>query len=842
MAGMIAASTAFTAFADNIMLYDLSSQDVRAITGHKLEATSNTKVYRGDSVDDWLDCWDLASLIVEYDTVSGTQQRDVPITREMVKGFSSSDLGNKAVTMEYGGLTYKTSNGNGIAYEVVEKADSLATNRIKTEYIVGDVYNRDDWVVTATFPDLKTEIGRVPLKKLKGFNTSTVGTKDIAFRAFGVDERIRINVKQDDGTIASLKVNNPKTTYIIGEDFSDEGTVTVTYDDSTSRDIFLTKNLISGFSTQQEGTFTATVNYKGQTTPISYTVVKDPDVVDIIKPVKTISLNNDVTTQYKVGDRFDSNGSVLVTYTDDTTDTVRLIASMLTGFDTASEGQKVITVTYGGKSAVYNINVSKDSATPSKEIQSIKVNSDVTTSYNRYDKFDGKGTVAVTYVDGTTNQVNITGGMITVWPTNTVGEVMVRLIYEGKETEYKITVTESSSFVDIATIFVNADVTKNYKKDDAFDGKGSITVSYKNGIQSTVPLLSSYISGWDTSIVGSKTITISYMGVNATYSIQVTELGIVPEDKTVQRIQVGNDVTKKYVKDAKFDGKGTIIVTYTDATMQTLPLVESMLFGFTTAKYGSYVVKVTYGGKSAQYTIFVDRAISDGSGSGGSSGSGSSSSGDNSTTGFTKRPTHYGDNSKDYSDSKVSGGTSSFSSSSSPNTGQNNTSSSNFNKANGFNSKGKPVGVPNNIGEWQKITISKGGVQQSAWKCTLKGSNKTAEKQWVGNGTDWYYLGDDGVMLTGWQYINGEYYWLNPKEANQGACEYGWKLTSTDKKWYFCSPVDGHLCQGWTMVDGKWYYFTKAGESKANRPTGSMWANETTPDGYKVDVNGAWIK
>jgi len=39
---------------------------------------------------------------------------------------------------------------------------------------------------------------------------------------------------------------------------------------------------------------------------------------------------------------------------------------------------------------------------------------------------------------------------------------------------------------------------------------------------------------------------------------------------------------------------------------------------------------------------------------------------------------------------------------------------------------------------------------------------------------------------------------------------------------------------GWIKTNSKWYYCDKG--------NGAMLANTTTPDGYRVDSNGAWIQ
>ena len=79
-----------------------------------------------------------------------------------------------------------------------------------------------------------------------------------------------------------------------------------------------------------------------------------------------------------------------------------------------------------------------------------------------------------------------------------------------------------------------------------------------------------------------------------------------------------------------------------------------------------------------------------------------------------------------------------------------------------------------------------------------------AKDTWIGT----YYVDANGAwVIEGWQ--------------NQG---YGW--------WY--QRANGsYPSNGWEMINGIWYYFD------AN---GYMLANTTTPDGYYVDENGAWVK
>ncbi len=77
--------------------------------------------------------------------------------------------------------------------------------------------------------------------------------------------------------------------------------------------------------------------------------------VDAVKTVAEIAVG-ETQTEYFEGDAF-GGGKLAVTYTDNTTETVNITADMLSGFDTSTAGEKKVTVTYGGKTATFNITV-----------------------------------------------------------------------------------------------------------------------------------------------------------------------------------------------------------------------------------------------------------------------------------------------------------------------------------------------------------------------------------------------------------------------------------------------------------------------------------------------------
>lgn len=80
----------------------------------------------------------------------------------------------------------------------------------------------------------------------------------------------------------------------------------------------------------------------------------------------------------------------------------------------------------------------------------------------------------------------------------------------------------------------------------------------------------------------------------------------------------------------------------------------------------------------------------------------------------------------------------------------------------------------------------------------------------------WYYFNGEGYMVTGWHHWQNNWYYLYPQaDGNRG-----------------------YMFTGWHEIGGKWYYFSKVND----RSLGAMAYDTTTPDGYKVDKDGAWIQ
>lgn len=105
---------------------------------------------------------------------------------------------------------------------------------------------------------------------------------------------------------------------------------------------------------------------------------------------------------------------------------------------------------------------------------------------------------------------------------------------------------------------------------------------------------------------------------------------------------------------------------------------------------------------------------------------------------------------------------------------------------------------------------------------------------WKQENNSWKYYKEDKA-LKAWQQINNKWYFLN----EDGSLKTGWYMDAANN-WYFLDSSkttnEGVLLSGWQWIDGYCYYF----EGTDNNTFGKMYSN-TLVSGYKVDALGRWI-
>ncbi|MBQ2204999.1 MAG: hypothetical protein II411_03810, partial [Lachnospiraceae bacterium] len=141
---------------------------------------------------------------------------------------------------------------------------------------------------------------------------------------------------------------------------------------------------------------------------------------------------------------------------------------------------------------------------------------------------------------------------------------------------------------------------------------------------------------------------------------------------------------------------------------------------------------------------------------------------------------------------------------------------------------------------------------------------QTPDGKWVGNDGLLVDVGNDlSTSLTieaaepdSWYKTqSGLWYYF---ENDRTTTKKGWFTDTRDNQTYYLDPQTGIMAIGWTKISGNEYYFNELQAEDQNwyetgggfyesygkkiKALGSMYKNETTPDGKKVDANGKLIK
>jgi len=106
---------------------------------------------------------------------------------------------------------------------------------------------------------------------------------------------------------------------------------------------------------------------------------------------------------------------------------------------------------------------------------------------------------------------------------------------------------------------------------------------------------------------------------------------------------------------------------------------------------------------------------------------------------------------------------------------------------------------------------------------------------WIQKDGKWWAFGSDGYLKRGWAQDNasGKWYLIDENTGMQTS----WHYDESDQHWYYLDPASGVMLTGWQFINGKWYYLSKTSGAV---PLGSMYREIRTPDGYYVDKDGAW--
>jgi uncharacterized protein YkuJ len=479
-----------------------------------------------------------------------------------------------------------TYYGSTATLEVTVKAKTVTEIAIKTnpkvKYFVGDEFAVNQGAITVTYDNGTTADIPMTADMVSGFASAEVGEPELTVTYGGktVKLKVSVEVKRE---VASIAVTKPtKTSYFVGDEETlsiEGGKINVTYTTGDPAEIDLSEaDKIEGFDTKTAGDKTITVTYFERTATFTVTVntVEVESVAIKAEPKKV---------EYFVGEEFSAeDGKITVKYQNGKEEEIAMTAEMISGFDKTKAGTQTITVTYGEKTATFDVTVKAK-----KELSAIEVK----TAPTKVEYFTGEeislegGVVLAKYTTGD-EEVSMTAEGVKVegFDSKKAGNQTITVTYGEKTVTFDVTVKE----VKAESVAVKTAPTKiEYTEGEEFSAEGGIiTVKYNNGKTEDVNITKEMVSGFDASKTGTQTLTVTYSEKSATFEVVVKAIETAVDDKVIGSVVKIWSYEKTVIVE---NGAGNIVII--DASGRVVKTVSS--YDFRTEiqlpKCGMYIVK-----------------------------------------------------------------------------------------------------------------------------------------------------------------------------------------------------------------------------------------------------------
>ena len=360
--------------------------------------------------------------------------------------------------------------------------------------------------------------------------------------------------------------------------------------------------------------------------------------IKIEDEVSKIEMVTNPKKEYKYKEPLSTaNGTIKVTYKSTLTDTIKLEDATVTetsgeAFDNTILGTRNLTVTYGGKTTSYEVNV-KDYVTGI----SITPNA-ITGTYNdELEALINENDIiyTVTYAKaGATSPRALTESMVAGYNKTSLTAQNLTVTYTDKDansyTNGKTFTTTLGIKLDnnVAKITITPPTKAEYNHGDKIDlTGGKITVTYTDGTTKEEPITSAVITEKDGGALNmnptiseygkdnklSKTLTLKYTaknGVTGTTSYPITIVD------TIQSVAIDTLPTKvKYnIKDTLDTTGGKLKITRATGKAETIDITKDMVSGFDSSKENTKLpltISYTENGvtKTTTYTVSVEDPI-----------------------------------------------------------------------------------------------------------------------------------------------------------------------------------------------------------------------------------------
>ena len=557
---------------------------------------------------------------VTYAKAGATSPR--ALTESMVAGYNKTSLTAQNLTVTYtdkdansytNGKTFTTTLGIKLDNNV---AKVTITPPTKAEYNHGDKIDLTGGKITVTYTDGTT--------KEEPITSAVITEKDggalnmnPTISEYGKDNKLSktltLKYTAKNGvtgttsypitianTIQSVAIDTlpTKVKYNIKDTLDTTGgKLKITRATGKAETIDITKDMVSGFDSSKENTkLPLTISYteNGVTKTTTYTV-------SVEDPITSMTLKTTPKTEYKYGQPLDISKGVITIVRPSGPEDKQITKEMVTGYDPTKLGQQELTIKYGGQELKYKVNV-KD------YVKGIVLTPPAKTKYEYGESLDlTGGNIQKIMASGTaTTPIALTDSQVklSTFNPNKEGAQTINVAYEGFTEKFGVIVEDN-----LQSIKIKTEPTKTkYKYGEALDiTGGQISAIKSSGKAENIDITTSMVSGYNPNKLGKQTITITYKGKKAQYSVEVEDyikdIKLTNPNKLIYKVNEKMNLTGGKVTPVMASGIASpaIPMTNTDVTIT----------GFDTTTVGAKIVKVSYKGISKTFGITVEDGYSE---------------------------------------------------------------------------------------------------------------------------------------------------------------------------------------------------------------------------------------
>ena len=213
-----------------------------------------------------------------------------------------------------------------------------------------------------------------------------------------------------------------------------------------------------------------------------------------------------------------AGGTIRVTMDDGETVILPMTEDMVSGFDNSTVGEKLLTVSYGGCQTAFPVTVRE------LVIRSVELIKPKRNVYLEGDTLDLSGGYLEVFYDTDNNytqQIPLEADMVTGFDPNLPGKQTLTVTYLDYTFTFTVEVTAKSVVrIEITTL---PKLLSYFGKRDALDVTGGrVAIYYDNGTQETVDMTAGMVSGFDNTVAGIRTLTVTVGGKTDTFDVEIT--------------------------------------------------------------------------------------------------------------------------------------------------------------------------------------------------------------------------------------------------------------------------------------------------------------------------------